>query len=82
MCAIITVQNKGESPQRRKKMKHKRVFRFDLIDLYEDSEGELVFSSDDMEEIKKAAKKYIEKETDGECELAIADWDTREIKRL
>ena len=62
-------------------MKHKRVFRFDLIDLYEDYDGELVFSSDDMEEIKKAAKRHIEA-TDGECSLAVADWDNKTIKDL
>lgn len=62
-------------------MKGKRVFRFDLIDFYDDETGTLVFSSDDINEIKKAAKRYVTEETD-ECELAIADWDKREIKRL
>lgn len=62
-------------------MKGKRVFRFDLIDFYEDVSGELVFSSDDIIEIIKKAKKYIA-ETDGECSLAVADWDNKIIKDL
>lgn len=61
-------------------MKGKRVFRFDLIDSY-DGEPELIASSDDMAEIKKAATKRIN-ETDGECMLAVADWDNKIIKDL
>lgn len=62
-------------------MKGKRIFRFDLVDFYDCESGELVFSFDDINEIKKEAKKYIS-ETDGECELAIADWGTRTLKML
>lgn len=62
-------------------MKGKRIFRFDLVDFYDYESGERVFSSDDINEIKKEAKKYIA-ETDGECELAIADWETRILKML
>lgn len=61
-------------------MKGKRVFRFDLIDFY-DGEAELIYSSDDMAKIKKAAIQRI-KETDGECSLAVADWDNKSIKDL
>lgn len=62
-------------------MEGKRVFRFDLIDTYEDDCGTMIASSDDMKEIRRAAKKYIE-DTDGECALAVADWDKRGIKAL
>lgn len=62
-------------------MKGKRVFRFYLIDFYEEEEGELVHSSDSMEEIKEAATKHIN-EVGGECILVVADWETRKMKIL
>ena len=62
-------------------MKGKRAFRFDLIDRYESDFRLLIVSSDDMEEIKKAAKRHIEA-TDGECSLVVADWDNKTIKDL
>ena len=62
-------------------MRGKRIFRFDLVDFYDYEFGERVFSSDDINEIKKAAKKYIA-ETDGECALAVADWGNKTLKHL
>lgn len=69
-----------------KKMKGKRVFRFDLIDFdyYDEEKDKLIHSSDSMEEIEKAAKEYIEKigGLKGENKMVVADWDSRRITEL
>lgn len=54
-------------------MTHKR---YELIDLYEtgcDDGGELICTSDDIEEIRQAAKDWND-QTDGECELFVREW--------
>ena len=80
MCYNKRTKTRAEARKGDKKMKGKRVFRFDLIDYY-DGETELIYSSDDMAKIKKAALQRI-KETDGECALVVADWDDHSIKDL
>lgn len=62
-------------------MKGKRVFRFDLVDFHDNATGTLVFSSDDINEVKRVAKRYVTVGAD-KSELAIADWGEFEIKRL
>lgn len=62
-------------------MKGKREKRYDLIDRYEDPVGDCLFSSDNLAEIKAKAKEYRE-DTDGECELFLADLDKREIEAI
>jgi hypothetical protein len=50
--------------------------KYELYDIYETEVfdcGELLCSSDDMAEIKAAAKERI-KDTDGECKLFVREW--------
>lgn len=63
-------------------MKGKRVFRFDLIDFHDHETGTLVFSSNDINEVKRVAKRYVTVVGADKSELAVADWDKFEVKRL
>ena len=50
--------------------------KYELYDIYETEVydcGELICSSDDMAEIRAAAKERI-KDTDGECKLLVREW--------
>lgn len=50
--------------------------KYELWDIYETEVfdcGELLCKSDDMAEIKAAAKERI-KDTDGECKLFVKEW--------
>lgn len=50
--------------------------KYELWDVYETEifdTGELICSSDDMAEIRAAAKERI-KDTDGECKLFVKEW--------
>lgn len=50
--------------------------KYELYDIYETEVfdcGELICSSDDMAEIRAAAKERI-KDTDGECKLFVREW--------
>ena len=60
-----------EAKEGEKKMKYA------LYDFYEDEQGELICMSDDIAEIRAAAKLRCE-ETDGECNLRVMKKLTRE----
>lgn len=50
--------------------------KYELWDIYDTSTfdcGDLICTSDDIAEIRAAAKEHIE-DTDGECELFIKEW--------
>lgn len=50
--------------------------KYELYDVYETEVldvGELLCTSDDMAEIRAAAKERI-KDTDGECKLYVKEW--------
>ncbi len=50
--------------------------KYELYDIYETEVfefGELLCASDDMAEIKAAAKERM-KDTDGECKLFVKEW--------
>ena len=50
--------------------------KYELWDVYETEifdMGELLCTSDDMAEIRMAAKERI-KDTDGECKLVVKEW--------
>ena len=51
--------------------------KYALYDFYEDDQGELICMSDDIAEIRAAAKLRCE-ETDGECDLRVMKKLTRE----
>ncbi len=51
--------------------------KYALYDFYEDEQGELICMSDDIAEIRAAAKLRCE-ETDGECDLRVMKKLTRE----
>ena len=55
---------RAETKEGEKKMKYA------LYDFYEDEQGELICMSDDIAEIRAAAKLRCE-ETDGECDLRV-----------
>ena len=46
--------------------------RYSLFDYYEDIYGDLLLTSDDIQEIRMAAQSQIY-ETDGECDLVCRD---------
>lgn len=55
--------------------------KYELLDVYETEVldcGDLICSSDDIAEIRAAAKEHI-KDTDGECKLFIKEWLDSEI---
>lgn len=55
--------------------------KYELYDIYETEVfdcGELLCASDDMEEIRLAAKERM-KDTDGECRLIVKEWLDSEI---
>ena len=54
-------------------MKKKITKKYALADFYENQFGDLVIASDNMDDIKKAAKQY-RKDTDGECLLIGLQW--------
>ena len=51
--------------------------KYALYDFYEDEQGELICMSDDIAEIRAAAKLRCE-EADGECDLRVMKKLTRE----
>ena len=56
--------------------------KYELYDVYETEildMGELICASDDMAEIRAAAKERI-KDTDGECKLYVREWLGKEVK--
>ena len=54
-----------------------KKMKYALYDFYEDDQGELICMSDDIAEIRAAAKLRCE-ETDGECDLRVMKKLTRE----
>lgn len=62
-------------------MRGKRIFRFDLVDFYDDADGEIVACADGMKAIKAAAKRRYD-DTDGECALFVADWENRTLEHI
>ena len=54
-----------------------KKMKYALYDFYEDDQGELICMSDDIAEIRAAAKLRCE-ETDGECNLRVMKKLTRE----
>ena len=68
ICKIIV-----EFQQKRNEV---REMKYELYDVYETEildTGELLCTSDDMAEIRAAAKERI-KDTDGECKLYVKEW--------
>ena len=54
-------------------MPKKITKKYALADFYENQFGELIIASDDMNDIKKAAKQH-RIDTDGECLLIGLQW--------
>lgn len=51
--------------------------KYALADFYDNRSGDLVLASDDLSEIMKTAKRYINEDVDGgECLLVLLQWSS------
>ena len=57
-------------------MRKKITKKYALVDFYENQFGDLIVASDDMKEIRKAARQF-SKDTDGECLLFGFQWNDK-----